>query len=426
MNPEEGDLRPQLLDRFGMMVEIKAPMESKVRAEVVRRRIAFEQNKEEFAKTWEEETTRLSQKIASAQRNQDAVVIKDNLLEAISLICCEVGAVSLRADITMNKVARTIAALNGRPIVQLRDVKDAAELVLPHRKRRNPTDQPGLDQDQLDSLMENIENQLEKEQTEDIESPAEDEVFSASDLSGLKVNFDGDSTAQKSGTRSAVSGGARGHYVRSVRNQNPSHLAVDSTVKASILRNDGKLDVTRDDFHEKVRAGKTGNLFVFVVDSSSSVGAMKRMELVKGAAIALLQDIYQRRDHIAVVTFRGTSADVLVPATRSIDIVDRSLRDLPTGGRTPLASALQATEKLVRTSHAAKYGEPILIVLTDGKANVALGTNGDPWEESLALARTLSDKLVTTVVVDTEAGMVRLGRAKVSCSSTICRLLQSR
>jgi magnesium chelatase subunit D len=412
MNPEEGDLRPQLLDRFGMMVEIKAPMESKVRAEVVRRRMAFDQNKEEFAKTWEEETIRLSQKIASAQRNQDSVVIKDNLLEAISLICCELGAVSLRADITMNKVARTIAALNGRPIVQLRDVKDAAELVLPHRKRRNPTDQSGLDQDQLDSLMENIENQLETEQTEDTESPAEDEVFSASDLSCLKVNFDGDSTAQKSGTRSAVSGGARGQYVRSVRNQNPSHLAVDSTVKASILRNDGKLDVTRDDFHEKVRAGKTGNLFVFVVDSSSSVGAMKRMELVKGAAIALLQDIYQRRDHIAVVTFRGASADVLVPATRSIDIVDRSLRDLPTGGRTPLASALQATEKLVRNSNSSKYGEPILIVLTDGKANVALSTDGDPWEESLALSRTLSDKHVTAVVIDTETGLVRLGRAK--------------
>ncbi|MDO3532083.1 ATP-binding protein, partial [Ralstonia pseudosolanacearum] len=153
MNLEEGDLRPQLLDRFGMMVEVTAPRDAAVRTEVVRRRLAFEADPAGFVAAWQADTDALRARLAAAQAMLARVALPDTLFAFISTLCCEFEVASLRADIVMHKAARALAALDGRTEVTAEDVRDAAELVLPHRRRRKPFEQPGLDRERLDELM---------------------------------------------------------------------------------------------------------------------------------------------------------------------------------------------------------------------------------------------------------------------------------
>uniref|UniRef100_UPI00293D29A2 ATP-binding protein n=1 Tax=Janthinobacterium sp. TaxID=1871054 RepID=UPI00293D29A2 len=153
MNLEEGDLRPQLLDRFGLMVEVTAPRDKKVRSEVVRRRIAYEADPAAFCAAWEAQQQAVHRQLAAAQRLLPEVVLDDAMLDLISHLCCEFEVASLRADIVMHKAARALAALDGRLQVLPADLRNAAELVLPHRRRRKPFEQPGLDRERLDDLM---------------------------------------------------------------------------------------------------------------------------------------------------------------------------------------------------------------------------------------------------------------------------------
>jgi magnesium chelatase subunit D len=152
----------------------------------------------------------------------------------------------------------------------------------------------------------------------------------------------------------------------------------------------GRLEVTAEDLHQKVKAGRQGNLLLFVVDASGSMAALHRMEMVKATVLSLLRDAYERRDEVGVIGFRGSKAELLLSPTRSVDTAEKQLRDLPTGGRTPLAHALQ---------------------VSDGKANVALDGTGDAWQQSLEYALAFGRKGVAALVLDTEVGFVRMGRA---------------
>jgi magnesium chelatase subunit D len=146
-----------------------------------------------------------------------------------------------------------------------------------------------------------------------------------------------------------------------------------------------------------------------VVDASGSMAAQRRMEAVKSAVLALLTDAYQQRDQVAVISFRGESAQLLLSPTRSVDLAEQQLRELPTGGRTPLPHALALALETLKKSH---HLPPLLVLLTDGKANVALDGGGDPWQQSLKLAELLAGQGIPALVLDTETGYLRLGRAR--------------
>jgi magnesium chelatase subunit D len=154
MNPEEGDLRPQLLDRFGLAVEVAGQPEPAVRAEIVRRRIAYEANPTDFYTQFAETEALLRRRIGEAQTLLSQVTLSNGLLELITHICAGSGVDGLRADITMYKTAQTLAAWAGRQEVTVEDVRKSAELALLHRRRRQPFEEPGLDQQQLDELMQ--------------------------------------------------------------------------------------------------------------------------------------------------------------------------------------------------------------------------------------------------------------------------------
>jgi len=420
MNLEEGDLRPQLLDRFGLMVEVTAPRDKTLRSEVVRRRIAFEANPTAYAAAWMQEQQALRHQLATAQQLLPEVTLDDALLDLISHLCCEFEVASLRADIVMHKASRALAALEGRSQVTPEHVRTAAELVLPHRRRRKPFEQPGLDKDQLDELMQQAlqppdedESGAENTEQENAENNGEledqQQVFAAASAGNVRrIEVDTVSNRYASGKRSTATDAPRGRVVRVVPDQNPSSLAVGASLRSAALRDSENFQVTKNDLHQQVRTGKNANLILFVVDASGSMAAQRRMEAVKGAVLSLLTDAYQQRDEVAVISFRGESAQLLLAPTRSVDLAEQSLRELPTGGRTPLPHALSvALETLEKTNM-----PPLLVLLSDGKANVALHDGNDPWQESLRFVQLLAERGVPALVLDTETGYLRLGKAR--------------
>jgi magnesium chelatase subunit D len=407
MNGEEGDLRPQLLDRFALMVEVTAPTDKTVRSEVVRRRIAYEADPAAFSDKWAPQQDALRVKLARAQELLAQVALDDSMLDLISHLCCEFDVASLRADIVMHKAARAIAALDGRSRVTPDDVRTAATLVLPHRRRRKPFEQPGLDENKLDELMRNAEEPSDQPQEG---GEPEEQLFvpaAAAPAPTLAVESNNDGIA---GRRSAAANTTRGHVVRAVPNAQPSSLAIQATLRSAALREPGKLNITRDDLHQQVRSGKSANLILFVVDASGSMAAQRRMEAVKGSVLALLTDAYQRRDEVAVIAFRGPKAHVQLAPTRSVDRAEQGLRELPTGGRTPLPHALSLALEMLQARGADSLN-PLLVLLTDGKANIAIDAGADPWRESLAFAGLLAERSVPALVIDTETGYLKLGRA---------------
>jgi magnesium chelatase subunit D len=484
MNQEEGELRPQLLDRFGMMVEVRAPLEPRVRTEIVRRRLAWEADPEGFNRAWDAEQVALREQVLRAQEALPRVTIAEGLLLLISELCCSQGVASLRADLVMNKAARALAALHGRMRVEPDDISEAAMLVLPHRRRTKPFEQPGLDEDQLQRFMQKVASSGQAGESNNSHAANRDGSSSnhRDDHGGRSSNDHDDRGGRSSqdsrggqsedrvfapgavgpaprielksgavaagvvGRRSSAAQTRRGWEVRAVPDERPTELAVTATLHHSVLRTgglapDGRLEVTRADLHQKVKAGRQGSLILFVVDASGSMAALQRMEAVKGAVIALLRDAYQRRDEVGVIAFRGTEAKVLLPPTRSVDAAELQLRELATGGRTPLAHALQLADDVLTRASGVSRGEPLLIILSDGHANVGLEEQQiglpqqtgpqqtartgpqqarsqqqlrqlDPWQQSLDCARRLSEKGLSALVLDTEVGFVRMGRAQ--------------
>jgi magnesium chelatase subunit D len=440
MNPEEGELRPQLLDRFGLMVEVTGPRDPATRAEVVRRRMAFEADAVAFARRWEVEQNAYLARIAAARDALAGITLDDEMLISISRVCCEFGADGLRADIALHKASRAAAALAGRSAVSDDDVRCGAAFVLPHRRRRRPFEKPGLDQQRLDELMaENRRNRgsssasgagpgeslagpdgaAEQEAEYGDAHEASTQVFEAA-ASGPARRIEVVTSLRARqigrGKRNGADEG-RGGYARAVPDEAPRLLAVDATLRSASrngLDNDGRPMVMRSDLHRKERTGRTGTLILFIVDASGSMAARRRMEAVKGAVLSLLRDAYQRRDRVGVIVFRGPAAELLLPPTDSVESAEHAMQALATGGRTPLAHALVLAAEVTRRARGA---DPSLILmpvlLTDGKANVELpGQPGDPWEQALQAAGELAVAGVAALVLDTDDSFVRLGRAR--------------
>jgi magnesium chelatase subunit D len=409
MNREEGDLRPQLLDRFGLMVEVVGPRDPAERAEVVRRRLAFEADPAAFTARWEGEQEALRRRIAAARERLPRVTLDDGLLAVISRLCCEFEVDGLRADIVMHKAARALAALDGRTEATTDDVRRAAELVLPHRQRRRPFEQPHLDRERVDEALAKAQAPPETTGGEQVFEPSAPQPVRRIEVAPPA----GVSPSMPRGRRNPTPTRERGHYVRAVPDEKPTDLALDATLRAAVLRGgqvDGRPVIEPCDLHRKERAGKTGTLILFVVDASGSMAARRRMELVKGAVLGLLQSAYEQRDEVGFIAFRGPQAEVLLPPTGSVELAERALRVLPTGGRTPLAHALLTADEVL--SRARADVPALLVLLSDGKANVALPeTMGDPWQQALAAVQELARKRVPALVLDADAGFVRVGRA---------------
>ncbi|MFE0131354.1 putative cobaltochelatase [Streptomyces sp. NPDC059037] len=452
MNPEEGELRPQLLDRFGLTVEVAASRETDQRVEVVRRRLAYDDDAEGFAARWGDEEAALRTRIVAARALLPQVRLGDGALRQIAATCAAFEVDGMRADIVMARTATALAAWAGREDVLAEDVRQAALLALPHRRRRNPFDAPGLDEDKLDDTLEQSGGD-DGDDDPDPDGPGgggrppqsgpdspgtpgdqseagqEDEASAAQAPAAgggeqqavraaepfrtkmLSVPGLGEGAA---GRRSR----ARTEHGRTTGARRPQgaltklHLAATVQAAAPHQRARGRsgrgLVVRRDDLRQATREGREGNLVLFVVDASGSMAARQRMSAVKGAVLSLLLDAYQRRDKVGLVTFRGTSADVALPPTSSVDAAAARLESLPTGGRTPVAAGLLKAHEVLRVE---RLRDParraLVVVVTDGRA-----TGGpEPVAQAGRAARLFGAAGTASVVVDCESGPVRLGLA---------------
>ncbi|GAV41989.1 putative cobaltochelatase [Streptomyces acidiscabies] len=448
MNPEEGELRPQLLDRFGLTVEVAASREPDQRVEVVRRRLAYDDNPAEFSERWAGEEAAVRQRIVAARELLPSVLLGDGVLRQIAATCAAFEVDGMRADIVMARTATALAAWAGRTEVLAEDVRQAALLALPHRRRRNPFDAPGLDEDKLDETLEEFSGES-PEDDPDPDGPGggggqpspQDGQGDGGAAAQPEAGEGGEPVGGGGGEQSAVRASepfrtkvlsvpgigegaagrrsrARTEHGRTTGARRPQgaltklHLAATVQAAAPHQRARGRsgpgLVVRRDDLRQASREGREGNLVLFVVDASGSMAARQRMSAVKGAVVSLLLDAYQRRDKVGLVTFRGTSGDLALPPTSSVDAAAARLESLPTGGRTPLAAGLLKAHDVLRVE---RLRDParraLVVVVTDGRAT------GGPEPVALAgrAARLFAADGVASVVVDCESGPVRLGLA---------------
>jgi magnesium chelatase subunit D len=459
MNPEEGELRPQLLDRFGLTVEVAASREPGQRVEVVRRRLAYDDDPAAFAARWADEEAAVRARIVAARELLPSVRLGDGALRQIAATCAAFEVDGMRADIVMARTATALAAWAGRTDVLAEDVRQAALLALPHRRRRNPFDAPGLDEDKLDETLEEFGGQDGGDDDPDPDGgpdgpgggggPApEPEPEGPQDGSGERPGApedgeggepreSGGGAGEQAPARAtepfrtkvlSVPGlgqGAAGRRSRARAEQGRTtgarrpqgaltklHLAATVQAAAPHQRARGRrgpgLVVRRDDLRQAVREGHESNLVLFVVDASGSMAARQRMSAVKGAVLSLLLDAYQRRDKVGLVTFRGSAADVALPPTSSVDAAAVRLESLPTGGRTPLAAGLLKAHEVLRVERLRDPARrPLMVVVTDGRA-----TGGpEPVALGARAARLFAADGVASVVVDCESGPVRLGLA---------------
>jgi magnesium chelatase subunit D len=465
MNPEEGELRPQLLDRFGLTVEVAATRDPDERAEVVRRRLAYESDPAAFAANWSRADAELAWRIDRARDRLPGVVLPDGALRQITAVCAEFEVDGLRADLVMARAAIALAAWHDRRAVTAADVRVAARLALPHRRRRDPFDAPGLDEEKLEDVLERTgdydpeagpapepgpdpgpgpghDPDTEPDPEPDGPGPGAREDAPADDRpdEGALVDIEqalsggaGRETTREDTPESSpadaayrprlftVPGLGDGAPGRRSRARTPYgrtagaragrrsvHLTATLFAAAPYQRARGRtgpgLLIRPGDLREPVREGREGNLVLFVVDASGSMAARQRMRAVKGAVLSLLLDAYQRRDKVGLITFRGGSAELALPPTSSVEAGARRLETLATGGRTPLAAGLLRAVGVLRAERLRDPARrPLLVLVTDGRA-----THGSV-NDALRAADLLRE--VTSVVVDCESGPVRLGLA---------------
>ncbi|WP_371500006.1 putative cobaltochelatase [Kitasatospora sp. NBC_00374] len=463
MNPEEGELRPQLLDRFGLTVEIAATRDAAERAEVVRRRLAYDADPAGFAARFAEDERALAERITTARALLPEVGLSDVALRQITAVCAAFEVDGLRADIVMARTAVALAAWAGRTEVEEEDVRQAARLALPHRRRRNPFDAPGLDEEQLERTLEEHAGQPDGPEDPDQDpdrgpdgdgggpdgggapepgGPPQDGSAAGAPEEAEQQGAPAPQPAPGGGRESTpvASGepyrtrlfkvpgtgkGAQGrrspaetdsgHTIRARRPQGRlARLHLAATLQAAAPhqvargRDSRALVLHRDDFREQVRQGRESNLVLFVVDASGSMAARQRMTAVKGAVLSLLMDAYQRRDKIGMITFRGSAADLVLPPTSSVEVGAARLERLPTGGRTPLAAGLLRAHEVLRVERMRDPDRrPLLVLVTDGRA-----TGGrDALAQANRAAELLAAQGLAAVVLDCESGPVRLGLA---------------
>jgi magnesium chelatase subunit D len=428
MNPEEGELRPQLLDRFGLTVDVHASRDVDQRARVVRQRMAFEADPAGFVARYAAADHELAQRIAAARAIVGSVELPDNELRRIAALCAAFEVDGMRADLVLARTAVAHAAWRGSGTVGDDDIRVAAGLALPHRRRRDPFDAPGLDPDRLDEALARADADGPRPDP-DPEPPGGGGGVSVDDQAP-QHNSAGATTRPSAPplppfrtrvlTVPGVGDGAPGRRSRA-RNRTGIVVTADKThgsgphLFATVLAAAGRAErpgpprVEPDDVRYAVREGREGNLVIFLVDASGSMAARDRMAAVSGATLSLLRDAYQRRDKVAVITFRGEHARALLPPTSSVHIASARLARFDTGGKTPLAQGLLAARDMVaREKTRDRARRSLVVVLTDGRA-----TGGpDPLGRVRAAADLLVAEGAAAVVVDCETSWVRLGLAE--------------
>jgi magnesium chelatase subunit D len=417
MNPEEGDLRPQFLDRFGLSVVVQGLSAQEERMAAVNKRLQFDANPEAVIAAARPAEDSLRAVIVEARARLASLPVTSAHLSMVTAICAEQSLDGIRGDLAIIKTARALAAWEKATEMGADHIRRATAFALPHRMRRRPPPRksqppghygPGL----ANSNPSDASTTAPRTSAADgaPNGPPGQPTFATAAAQPLAVNLVTDLIdRESSGRRGAGSLGSR-RATRATPYDQTGTLAINETLTTAAVRGrragERGIALAASDLMQHGRSGPGHSSVLFLVDASASMGTQRRLELAKGAVLGLLQSNYRHRDEVALLVFRGAGVDLVMPFTNSIDGVEQALTEIPTGGRTPLARALTAAAQILQTRDPA-----LLIVFTDGRANVAMA-GGDPWQESLAAAAQLKDSCAAAVVIDCEPGPIVLGRAR--------------
>lgn len=463
MNPESGTLSASSLDRFGLFAEADPSYDDETRLEIIRRVLDFEKDGLAFRAKWQEETDALKKKIRDARAALSLVEVSSAMIQLAAVYTLKAHVAGHRADIYLIEAARAKAALEGRKYVLPKDLEKAAEFVLPHRMRKAEEQQaePAEEMPQEHPEESNKPQQEEEQQTpqdnefshppeaqppqmdtEDADDSNHEQNEDNAQMSNprgqsreriddadLHVNLPSmwiepskDRKPKKgSGKRSlTMTDLMQGRYVRAeIPKAKTSDIAFDATLRAAAPyqkarpSNGCAVVIRKDDLRSKIREKRTGNIFLFVVDASGSMGARERMKTVKGVIFKILLDAYQKRDRVGMVAFRKNQAEVLLPVTRSVDFAQKKLASMPTGGKTPLAKGLLKAEDVLDMLYRQDANQdPVMILITDGRATSPLNKGTNPVTDALEEAKRIGRRNIPVAVIDTESGFIKLGLAK--------------
>lgn len=462
MNPDSGTLSASSLDRFGLFAEADPSCDEQARQEIIRRVLAFEKDGIAFRAQWQEETEALKKKVEEARNALGSVEVSDAMVQLAAVYTLKAHVAGHRADIYLIEAARAEAALAGRKYVLPKDLEKAAEFVLPHRMRKAEEQQPPEDmkpeqQEEENRPPEKEPEQLSASETEFSHPPeaqppqmdtedADDSNHEQNEDNAQMSNPRGQSRERiddadlhvnpppmwiepskdrkpkkGSGKRSlTMTDLMQGRYVRAeIPRAKTSDIAFDATLRAAAPyqrarpSNGCAVVIRKEDLRSKVREKRTGNIFLFVVDASGSMGARERMKTVKGVIFKILLDAYQKRDRVGMVAFRKKQAEVLLPVTRSVDFAQKKLASMPTGGKTPLAKGLLKAEDVLDMLYRQDANQdPVVILITDGRATSPLNKGTNPVTDAMEEAKRIGRRHIPVAVIDTESGFIKLGLAK--------------
>ena len=418
MNPEEGELRPQFLDRFGLCVRIQGPTDLNERIAAVRQRVEFDDAPETVVQALQTAERQLRDSIVAARDRLRRVVIDDGHLGLVADIVAERATDGIRGDLATIKAARALAAWEASTTIEEQHIRRAAEFALTHRvprsvrPNRRSTQGAGASPPNKPTGVASAPPPSKSTPPSPEGAKLNKSSPAAQNPSPIHLSTE-EIDREQAGRRNIEAVGTAGRIVgtRTFDRAGTGTLAINETVRAAATRGARVgaqgVALVHSDLRQHERAG-TGRCHVlFLVDASGSMAVQQRITLAKQAASGLLTSSYQRRDEVALMVFRGEATDLILPFTRDVRRVEDALREVPTGGRTPLARALLDAAHLLQTR------EPsLLVLLTDGRANVSVG-EGDPWAEAQAACATLASACAGALVIDCESGPIALGRARV-------------
>lgn len=432
MNPEEGELRPQLLDRFGLAVDVHSPQDPTMRAEAVRRRLAHDAGKSLADTPIEPTDEDLARRLAAAHPAE----LQESVMLHAARLAVAVGAESLRADLVLCRAAAALAGWDGRAEATNDDIAAVAPLVLGHRRRRRPFEPPTLPSEELEDALNRAGEEVRADGTDHADGDASQTETATDSTAGGGTN----SLATQSETRRwqelagealhAVpeppdllgdpprprritpdgTGRRAGHGVPDA-GHDPRGVAVIPTLRTAMFRraaDPNGPELEADDLREPRRLPRQGRTVVLAVDASGSMGTRDRVAAATGAVLGLLADAYLARDQVALVAFCGEDATELLPPTGSVELARSRLADVPTGGATPLAAGITAALATARRAEI-KGSVPLLALLTDGRPT----GSSDALEQARQAAHAVADAGIPALVLDAEDGhdTQRLGLA---------------